>query len=43
MVGIVAFDQPKPARLHDLDTLTQGFEARPDWFVRGSTATASTR
>lgn len=31
---IVACDQPEPARLHDFDSLSERFEARPDWFVR---------
>ena len=31
---IVAFDQPEPARLHDFDSLSERFEAPPDWFVR---------
>lgn len=31
---IVACDRPEPARLHDFDTLSERFEARPDWFVR---------
>ena len=31
---ILACDQPEPTRLHDFDSLTERFEARPDWFVR---------
>lgn len=31
---IVACHGPEPARLHDFDSLTERFEARPDWFVR---------
>ena len=31
---IVACDGPEPTRLHDYDSLTERFEARPDWFVR---------
>ena len=31
---IVASDGPEPVRVHDFDSLTERFEARPDWFVR---------
>ena len=31
---IVACDRPEPARLHDIDSLAERFEAPPDWFVR---------
>ena len=30
---MLARDQPEPARLHDFDSFTHRFEARPDWFV----------